>query len=412
MHSLRPDTDDHDTLARAAAAMRNTAVPAGPPHVTVERTLSALQAASAARLLSFSLSRKWSWGLKAAAAVMLAVGTVYFASERIHVGAPLAFADVAQKLRDARTIAYQMTMRVPGQDKTETIRIYAKEGGVTRMESSSGQISVAQSTPQEFKVVTLDTAKKIAVVVQGKRATGSEASAEDPMSLVDELRKMIEKQGQPAGQRQIGSVEAEGFRVKEGSNEWLIWADPTTKLPVRVELKLPHDMQATLSEFRFNPELDDALFRLEIPDGYKVQPTEIPVTTPEEALVRLLRSYAETAAGQFPPRVDDWVAIATHFRDVRGEPAADTPSPDDLRLASNMAVVIAFLESVAKGDYGYRANDAKLGDANTIIFWYRPQDTSKHRALFADLHWSDVTTDLLPKVSVATDAKDGDQPAD
>jgi len=51
-----------------------------------------------------------------------------------------------------------------------------------------------------------------------------------------------------------------------------------------------------------------------------------------------------------------------------------------------------------KADYGYKADGVKLGDANKIIFWYKPKDKQTYRALFGDLHAADVSADQLPAV--------------
>jgi hypothetical protein len=50
-----------------------------------------------------------------------------------------------------------------------------------------------------------------------------------------------------------------------------------------------------------------------------------------------------------------------------------------------------------KGGFGYRSEGVMLGDADKIIFWYRPEGATKYRALYGDLHVSDVTADRLPE---------------
>ncbi len=65
-------------------------------------------------------------------------------------------------------------------------------------------------------------------------------------------------------------------------------------------------------------------------------------------------------------------------------------------MIADIAQAFVFIQEQAEGEYGYRAADAKLGDAGTILFWYRPKSADKHRALYADLHWAEVTADQLP----------------
>ena len=39
----------------------------------------------------------------------------------------------------------------------------------------------------------------------------------------------------------------------------------------------------------------------------------------------------------------------------------------------------------------------KLGDADKILFWYRPEGAANYRVIYGDLHVSDVTEDRLPE---------------
>jgi hypothetical protein len=59
--------------------------------------------------------------------------------------------------------------------------------------------------------------------------------------------------------------------------------------------------------------LEEALFTLEVPRGYKLQALELEDRTAEEHLTRMLRFYADTAAGKFPKRLDDMLALMLHL---------------------------------------------------------------------------------------------------
>ncbi len=109
---------------------------------------------------------------------------------------------------------------------------------------------------------------------------------------------------------------------------------------------------------------------------------------------KLLRDFAEKSAGAFPTRLDDWAAYD------RLNPKGSFKSPTDpalIRLVSILVRVQMFMLE-RKGDYGYKADGVKLGDASKIIFWYKPKDKQTHRALFGDLHAADVTADQLPVI--------------
>ena len=50
-----------------------------------------------------------------------------------------------------------------------------------------------------------------------------------------------------------------------------------------------------------------------------------------------------------------------------------------------------------KDGFGYRSEGVKLGDADKILFWYRPDGGAQYRALYGDLHAADVPADKLPE---------------
>ena len=107
----------------------------------------------------------------------------------------------------------------------------------------------------------------------------------------------------------------------------VIWVDPQTKLPVQIEISGKfgggQTFHSTLSDFQFDPKLDDSLFSFEPPPGYALQKQNINVAddkddgTPETAVARLLRMYAEKAGGMFPKRIDDWVDIGEKLKDEK-----------------------------------------------------------------------------------------------
>jgi outer membrane lipoprotein-sorting protein len=323
----------------------------------------------------------------ALAFLLLAAGLVYVAGMR--VGPPLAFAQVSQKFRD-HTLAYQMTVQAPNMQPA-AMQVFLKEPGLARVEGPRGQISVIFSEQGQSKFLSLMPTTKTAVLLIQKGPKPPSEKA-DPMEIVQHLRRLAEKNSEPAGKKRLGDVEAQGFRVQEGDLEWLIWADPKTRLPLQVEFTWPDGTRGTMSDFRFNPKLDLALFSLEVPKGYKLQPVELEELTAEENLVRMLRFCADTSGGKFPKRLDDTLAKMTNLAKAK-----EKTGPESMRLGANIVRAGMFVLSL-KGAFGYRPEEAKLGDAEKVLFWYRPAAATTYRALYGDLHWADLTTDQLPAI--------------
>jgi hypothetical protein len=167
---------------------------------------------------------------------------------------------------------------------------------------------------------------------------------------------------------------------------------------IEVDFKVgSREGRTTLSDFEIDPRIDDALFRLEPPPGYTLRTAEAdsPEGGPEAALVRLLRAYAERSGGTFPPRLDDWEAYDKQFPKEAFKGVTD---PNLHRFSQAVAGVQLFLlDRKAEGGYGYRADDVRLGDINKVLLWYRPKGSATYRAIFGDLHASDVPADQLPE---------------
>ena len=64
--------------------------------------------------------------LKLAAAVLAAVGGLFYFGGNHLAGAPVSFEEVAQKLQNAHTFAYLMTMELPNAKTLVTMRILFK----------------------------------------------------------------------------------------------------------------------------------------------------------------------------------------------------------------------------------------------------------------------------------------------
>lgn len=341
------------------------------------------------------------------AAVVLAAAGIFFAIGILtHSGSTLVFAQVVQKFRDAHTLAYQMSMdtakfkdKIPLPAKmipaTITQQIYMKEPSRVRAELPFGQISIGGFDHGQWKILALNPIAKTAMLLSG--TSNKQPSRQvDPMKFVEKLRGSVEKDAHPIGNRRIGGIDAQGFRVSKGQEQWLVWADPKTRLPIEIEITIPDGTHCTLSEFRFNPELSDDLFSLEVPKGYKLLPVEVEDLSGEENLVRMLRTYAKTSDGSFPKRLDDVLSLMLHLVNSEKKKA---DSPADVREGAYLVRSCMFIGTLKNG-YTYRPNGAKLGEATKPLFWYRPDGSTKWRALYADLHWAELTADQLPEKPV------------
>lgn len=399
MNPPSPSPEPDDRLARAEAALKGTPVPEGPSNDLIARTRTALgRAASSPDPNPMRSPMITMLKFAAAASVITAVASLPFLVPMPRAGAGTTFAEVAKKLQDAHTLSYQFSVSVPGQDRPTTGREYLKAPGLTRTESDVPQASVTIVDAAVGKILSLDPATKTAILQDWKLDGDVKRRLESrPSDTAKHLRALANKEGEPVGHRKIGDVDAEGFRVEDEGTTWTIWVDAERRLPMLMETTYrfqEHDVPATLSDFRIDPPLDDALFRLDPPDDYALREVDVPIAIGEEALVNLLRLYAEASDGAFPPKPDDTAAFQEQFPEEKWE------GPDDprmIRLVQSMAASTVFLQFELKNDYGYAPDGVKLGDADKVLFWYRPKGSQEYRAIFGDLHTEEVAEDRLPE---------------
>ncbi len=392
--SATPPLPPGEPLARAEAALRHAPVPDGPADETVARTLAALRGAERSSPLPVRRRRTMHVILKVAALVLVAAGGLTYFLGFHSAGATLAFDEVARPLSEAHTLAYTMTTQVTGVKEPISMRVLFKEPSLVRTERGTEAAVVADL--KDHKMLVLDLKNKTALLQEGK--VGDEKDGESsPVRMLEEVRKLVEKEGRPAGKKRVGDVEAQGFVVTMKGHDMTVWADPKSKRPLRMEMTVRvSDLEAeiALSDFQINPKLDDDLFRLTPPEGYRLEKVKTEAGKPDDDIARLLRMYADKSGGTFPKRFDDW----SDYDKVLGTKDWKATDPRSARLIQLLVRINVFLIQHKK-DYGYKADGVKLGDAGKILFWYKPEGGAKYRAIYGDLHAADVSADQLPEKS-------------
>jgi outer membrane lipoprotein-sorting protein len=390
-----------DRLARAEAALRGLPVPEGPSEESLARALAVARAAEGKPdVIPWTWRRAMLSTLKIAAAVV-AAGSLLFVARPPKA---TAFEEVAQKLHDARTMVYRATSTnegAPPEIKSMTMKLFFRVPGLMRVETEvAGAFPVSILDTARGRMVVLDTAKKSAMVMENAKPPEDFAA-----KTVEHLRNLPGKDAKPVGRERIGNVEAEGFRVEEKGGTTVAWVDPKTRLPIRIDVTntyLNKPVHATLTDFQLDPPLDDSLFRAEPPEGYSVQTINgsMLFARPEVAVISLLRLYAEHYNGTFPKRLDDLEffkeldAIYPKPKDAAKTSFTKT-DPKVMDLIMSLTRVLS-LRHELKG-FGYKADGVKLGDADRIVFWYKPEGSEKYRVVYGDLHVGDVGADQLPE---------------
>ena len=212
---------------------------------------------------------------------------------------------------------------------------------------------------------------------------------DDPDFIVEEL-----------GRKQLDGKEVVGFFASHPKVDLTIWADVDTGLPVRVEQNVGQ-VHLTLKNIEFDLPMEEDLFSMEVPAGYTVQePMTMDFQAGTEAsFIEGLRLIAEVFNdGYFPDGVslEDFMNFLPEFakqsiaRKVPEEVAK--VQSDQLR---EYALFIRFFKG--EGEWTYRGKGVRLGEAETPIFWYRPEKSETYHVIYGDLHVEHAYPEDLPE---------------
>jgi outer membrane lipoprotein-sorting protein len=339
--------------------------------------------------------------IAAAAVIIIAIFTVtHFVGNPIE---SMAWADVVQPILTARTIAFNLVM-AEGEDVPIT---RVMNMGTQRIRSEV--LSPDGKTIQVIVIVDYDTSLMLQLIPGQKMATLIEMKDvpedEVPENILKEMRNIItELQNDPdvsiesLDEKEIDGRTAKGFRATSPDGEVMVWADPETALPIRVE-QTWRQIRFVCTDFQFDTEMDESLFNMEIPEGYS-EPVQGELSfegSTEEDLVRTLRVWAENILdGVFPKDFTGQVYVEDTKRN-RHKFVVLTKE-EKLKMAMKISPGFIFVHLLKdENDWHYVGNNIKLGDADAPVCWYRPTDSETYRVIYGDLSIKDIVPKDLPK---------------
>lgn len=330
------------------------------------------------------------------------------------------------------------------------------------------QVTIADS--QAGKAVMLMPSLKIAVEMDMKKYNEDtkKSAKEVPPDVFETVRRLVRKGSSGAGEKaeKLGKKEidghaAVGFHSHTEIGDMIVWADPATARPVRIELAndILAGVHMTISNFRYDVDLDPSLFSLKPPEGYAVQAWEVTMPV-EEDLLGTLRTIAENNKGAFPAKlVINEEVMKALMAGTTSMPVMDKPTMEKLEAEANkvlakyggkeklkakygkdippdimaelmksgMAIMqeqmqeqmqkqsqkqmplmqkrtqgIAFYAMLKpENDPHYVGGGVKLGTPDRPILWYKPTGAEKYRVVYADLSVKEMTPGEVKKLPQA-----------
>ena len=392
--------NNHDLVDQAVAQILESPLPQGPSAMVIERTVQALNNAEQTtrqRILIRLLERRWIY--KVAAVLVIGIfGVALMMLVKGVGGGSVAFGEVAKKLRQTRTLSCRWTMDMPAIGKPVSMKMIFMEPGRLRVEAPGAVVTILDSSKD--KMLVLNPVLKMATEIDIASGKGPYVAdqAGEMIEWVEKIRNVREQDPQRIGSKTIDGREAQGFLLKEKGEEYTVWADAKSGLPLRIEipLDLPSlKTTAVMSELEFDQKQDEKLFDLEPPAGYAKMKLSLPIpqSAPgEDDVVELLRWYAAHSNGEFPKVLDRW---GDYIK--LGQKSGLKPNQQEvIGLMIHAGRSSAFVGGLGRENFGYVGTAAKLGEKEKILFWYRVEGTDKYRAIFGDLHGEDVSRQRIP----------------
>ena len=217
-------------------------------------------------------------------------------------GASVAWSQVVEQL--SSHTKYKCRQRVVREQgpAVPTMQVYHLNLQQRRQEVENGDIHIIDMRGQDAITVELYPAQKKATVTKligfGPR--------KDP-HIIEMVKRFEQQSTKKLGTKKVNGKVLQGFRHSPNEhNEFTVWVDPETKLPVEVEIKhLNRGQTIFLDEFEFDFELDESAFSTDVPDGYEVEtvvqdyrPVEPKQITPED--IRSELSHTSYTAEKLP----------------------------------------------------------------------------------------------------------------
>lgn len=413
-----PGRDD-DLLERATMALRQTPISAGPPDDLVADVVAQLERDEAAGLVQPRSLFERIHAMKpitrfaVVASLFMTICLLFgWLSPR---GRALALEEVAVALESIRSATCDMTSETSDvkQESKAMFLAPSLERIETRMGDQMMSINICDLRANRW--LTLIPAQKLAIVLKMENAPKDRpvnGSFELIRQRVRNAQADPDNASRPLGEKQINGVRAVGFRLDDKTGSTDVWADPETSLPIRVETTFLGEtkVQVVMTNFQYDVDLDESLFSFDPPDDFTVREMGLSLSAPSiKDLADMLRFGAENNGGVFPDEINGAKGVHRVMGNLLSEVATkhgqDSPQWKTavVEYSSRIARGESFMMfELPKAEWHYQGAGVKLDDAETAIFWYKPQNSDTYQLLYGDLHVEQgVAEDDLPQIRVA-----------
>ncbi len=335
--------------------------------------------------------------LAIAAAVVMAAFILFHSTVLVNP----TFADVIKPLFTAQTIVFDFIVGKEDDPKTTVIHDIVKGQMIRRTVST---------LPNTTMIIDIEGKRMLNLEEQSKGALYSDITGtleEGTRSFLKFIRETLTRvQSYPGFKpKELPSQEFDGRELigflSENPNERIVvWADPKTALPVRIEMKMgPQDI--VLKNFEFDVPVDDELVSMEIPAGYTASKMQLDLSNPtEEDFVAILTVLArDVLDGQFPDTLNtqEFMSLIGPLQQALGKKGVSQAEGEKIgEYYAKGMVFMQLFELHHKGTCQYLGKGVKFGEADKAVFWYKWKDAQTWRVIYGDMNVKDVAEENLP----------------
>ncbi len=393
----------NDLVSLAVAATKQLPTTEGPSAEIVAHTSAVLrQAANRNQVTLLERIQHMSWTTKTSALVGIAASIlIVFVVLSNPTGTSIAFSQVVEKLKSARTLVYDTLVISEADGKVlSTTRNYYQVPGKLRTEAVGG-------SAEAYSVLDTTAGKMMSVSGPQKTAYIGPIKSEQKMDIasmmIEGMRSMTKNAAKPIGEKKIDGVDAKGFEVALVGRTFTVWADAKSGEPLQIDIpekNLPGGPAIIrMTHFKLDEELDAGLFSLEPPAGYTVKPIAgIDVAAgPAQNVAGFLRIYAKLTGGEFPDRLQDAMTELAKKFAAKANSAPEKIDTDTVVQMSGYGGTVTAITMAAKQgrDWQYYPG-VRLGEKDRLVFWFHDRMTDTYTAVYGDLRVEKIAKDQLP----------------
>jgi outer membrane lipoprotein-sorting protein len=316
-----------------------------------------------------------------------------------------AYAQVAAELRNAHTVVFTIISQAnTGSGETIKVDVAYKDPGWLRGTTVDGYVAVVDFTSGKMISIVPGGGYTLAEIKNFKETNKETNTGVFSFHAIEAMKNLPAKADENLGTKEIDGIVCDGYRVAQGDLTTTVWLDTKTGDLVQVEQKYTSapGMNRIIKNIKFDVELDDSLFSLTPPAGYKSGGFELKSDASaekEDTFIEFLRWWSNaTVDGTFPPIVAGSqmakVSMDMYRQGKFKESAFGNANADAQRMFNGMLFVVHL---PASSNWRYMGENVKYGDAAKAIFWYQPKDSNNYRVIYGDLSVKDVNEADLPK---------------